>query len=411
MKTGVLRSLIVCVGLIALLAGNAAARERPKSPAPQTATTAPPIEATKPAPRTPFTAEEQSRAAIPGMPDARFFADSMADYRTALPTHKGAWLILSSGGSGGAYGAGLLNGWSEAGTRPEFAMVTGVSAGALMAPFAFLGAALDETLRKNFTEITAADIFEDRKGPAALLDTWPLNERIAQQITPELVAAVATEHGKGRRLFVVTASLDAERPYLWNMGAIAAHGGEAAVALFRSVLLAAASIPGEFPPVAIETEADGKRLTELHADGGLFGPFYIAPEDWLLEASSLRLPTPHLYVIVNSKLAPEFGLTEPSLVSVLARSISAAVKVGARAELTLAAAAARRDGIVLDAASVDSSFDHPNTALFDESYMRALYDLGAKAARDGTAFHRLAPEGGEVAGKLPAATTGFSAKP
>jgi predicted acylesterase/phospholipase RssA len=393
-----------------LIAGDSAAREQKQHTAPP----APKVTAAAPAPRPSFTGEEQSRAVIPGMPDARFFADSIGDYRDALPTQEGPWLILSSGGSGGAYGAGLLNGWSEAGTRPEFAMVTGVSVGALMAPFAFLGAAHDDTLRRNFTEISAADIFEDRKGQAALLDTWPMKERIAAQITPELVAAVAAEHARGRRLFVVTASLDAERPVLWNMGAIAAHGGDAAVALFRNVLLAAASIPGEFPPVAIDVESDGKRLTELHADGGLFGPFYIAPEAWLLEPPSRPLPASHLYVVVNSKLTPEFFMTERSVVSVLARSISAAVKVGARAELALAAAAARRDGIALDAAAVDSGFDRPNRSLFDQSYMQALYDLGADAARKGTAFHRLAPAGGEMAGN-PAVgggeTTGFSGKP
>ncbi len=100
-----------------------------------------------PIPRTIFTAADQDAAVIANIPNARFWADSEPEYLRALPTMRGPWLILSAGGEDGAYGAGLLGGWSKTGKRPEFSLVTGVSTGALIAPFAFLGPKYDEMLR------------------------------------------------------------------------------------------------------------------------------------------------------------------------------------------------------------------------------------------------------------------------
>src|ERR1700688_1011367 len=205
-------------------------------------------------PRTPFTAADEALAAIPDMPDARFWADSVADFTAALPPQPGPWLALSSGGADGAFGAGLLNGLSESGHRPDYAVVTGVSTGALMAPFAFAGPRYDDALRAAYTKITAADVFEIGSTGESFVDSWPLKDLIAKQITPALLADIAAAHKSGRRLFIVTTDLDAERSVVWNMGAIAVHaadknGGDAALNLFRSVLLASSAIPGGFPPV------------------------------------------------------------------------------------------------------------------------------------------------------------------
>src|SRR4249920_1655412 len=133
--------------------------------------------------RTPFTLEEQDAAVVPGFPNVRVWGDSATDFARLLPQASGPWLAISGGGSDGAFGGGVLAGWTQAGTRPEFAVVTGSSIGALIAPFAFLGPRYDEEIRKNFTTISAADIFEDRATPDSLFDHWPLRRQVEQRIT------------------------------------------------------------------------------------------------------------------------------------------------------------------------------------------------------------------------------------
>ena len=190
-------------------------------------------------PRIPFTAADEVAATIPGMPDARFWADSVADFTAALPPQPGPWLALSSGGADGAFGAGLLNGLSESGNRPDYAVVTGVSTGALMAPFAFAGPSYDDALRAAYTKITAADVFEVGGTGESFVNSWPLKDLIAKQITPALLADIAAAHKSGRRLFVVTTDLDAERSVVWNMGAIAAMLPTRMAATPRSICSAA----------------------------------------------------------------------------------------------------------------------------------------------------------------------------
>ena len=195
------------------------------------------------------------------MPDARFWADSEADFKAALPARPGPWLVLSSGGADGAFGAGLLTGLSAAGKRPDYAVVTGVSTGSLMAPFAFAGSRYDEAFRKAYTEVTAADIFEAGSSTGeSFVNSWPLRDLIAKQVTPALLDDIAAAHRSGRRLFVVTSDLDADRTVVWNMGAIAAHGGEAALKLFRTVLLASASVPGALPAGAHRRRSERQAL-------------------------------------------------------------------------------------------------------------------------------------------------------
>ena len=171
------------------------ARANPKSCARYIATkgSAPAEQAKQPEQptRPDFTADDQAAASIPGVPDARFWADSEKDFLAAVPATPGPWLALSTGGGDGAFGAGLLNGWSESGKRPEFSVVTGVSTGSLMAPFAFVGSSQDSGLRRAYTEYNAGDIFEDTKTPESLVDTWPLKRLIAKEVTPELLAQVA----------------------------------------------------------------------------------------------------------------------------------------------------------------------------------------------------------------------------
>ena len=342
--------------------------------------------------RAPFTREDADAAVIPGIADARAWGDSETDFSRLLPQASGPWLAISGGGSDGAYGGGVLAGWTEAGTRPQFAVVTGVSIGALIAPFAFLGPSYDEEIRRNFTTIAAADIFEDRMTRDSLFDDWPLKRIIEQRVNDKLLAEIAAEHARGRRLFVATTNLDAGRRVIWNMGAIAAHGGDKALKLFRSVLLASCSIPGFFSPVGIEAEAKGKPLEEMHNDGTLTAPFFVLPESMLSAGNTARPPLTQLYVIVNSKLGAEFVITDRNIPGVLGRSIAVALTAALRAEVMLTYVGAKAHGIGLHVAYVDPTFNQPSRGPFDGKYMQALYEAGVAAGKKGSAFEDALPD-------------------
>jgi len=342
-------------------------------------------------PRIPFTAADEAAAAIPDMPDARFWADSVTDFTAALPPQPGPWLALSSGGADGAFGAGLLNGLSESGKRPDYAVVTGVSTGALMAPFVFAGPRYDEALRAAYTKIMAADVFEVGSTGESFVDSWPLKELIAKQITPALLADIAAAHRAGRRLFIVTTDLDAQRSVVWNMGAIASHaadknGGDAALNLFRKVLLASSAIPGGFPPVLIDVEANGKVFQEMHVDGGVGGQFFVAPAAVMAATSDYRLPATALYVVINTGLQPDFQIVTRSTPSILTGTVGAAVKVDTRLMIDRAYLAAKRSGVAFNIASIPPSFNAPSRGPFDPDYMGALFQLGEAQGKSATPF-------------------------
>jgi len=347
-------------------------------------------------PRIPFTAADEALAAIPDMPDARFWADSVADFTAALPQQPGPWLALSSGGADGAFGAGLLNGLSESGHRPDYAVVTGVSTGALMAPFAFAGPRYDDALRAAYTKITAADVFEIGSTGESFVDSWPLKDLIAKQITPALLADIAAAHKSGRRLFIVTTDLDAERSVVWNMGAIAVHaadknGGDAALNLFRNVLLASSAIPGGFPPVLIDVEANGKKFQEIHVDGGVGGQFFVAPAAVMAATSDYRLPATALYVVINTGLQPDFQIVNRSTPSILTGTVGAAVKVDTRLMIDRAYLAAKRSGVDFNIATIPADFSAPSRGPFDPDYMNALFQLGENLGKSAAPFGSAPP--------------------
>src|ERR1700688_4183520 len=337
-------------------------------------------------PRIPFTAADEALAAIPGMPDARFWADSIADFTAALPPQPGPWLALSSGGADGAFGAGLLDGLSDSGKRPDYAVVTGVSSGALMAPFVFAGPRYDDALRTAYTKITAADIFEVGGTGESFVDSWPLKDLIAKQITPAVLADIAAAHKRGRRLFVVTTDLDAERSVVWNIGAIAVHGGDAALTLIRNVLLASSAIPGGFPPVLIDVEANGRPFQEMHVDGGVGGQFFVAPAAVMAATSDYRLPATALYVVINTGLQPGFQIVPRSTASILTGTVGAAVMVDTRLMIDRAYLAAKRSGIDFNIASIPADFNVPSRGPFDPDYMSALFQLAETQGKSATPF-------------------------
>jgi hypothetical protein len=351
--------------------------------------------------RPPFTAEEAEKAVVLGLPDARAWGDSEDEFARLLPSASGPWLALSGGGSDGAYAAGLLSGLTQSGNRPQFAVVTGSSIGALIAPFAFLGPSHDEELHRLFTTITAGDIFEDRPTTTSLMDSWPLKQTIEQHATAQLLAEIAAEHRRGRRLLAVTTNLDSGRRVIWNMGAIAERGDDKALQLFRDVLLASASIPGIFPPVTIEAQANGREIQELHNDGTITAPFFVAPEMVLAGTGTVHLPTREIYVIVNAKLAPGFELTAPQTTTVvLGRSIELALRSALRVELLLTLEAAQKQGISLSVAQIDPEFSHLSRGAFDPDYMKAVYQFGLEQAKAGKAFETVAADAPELRGGI-----------
>jgi predicted acylesterase/phospholipase RssA len=191
-------------------------------------------------------------------------------HRQVLPPT--SYLAISGGSDNGAFSAGFLNGWTKAGTRPQFKLVTGVSTGALIAPFAFLGPEYDGTLKSMYQNVSRKDILIDRAFYSvflgdAMADTTPLLRLLKVKVTQKMVDAIGAEYGKGRLLFLATTNLDAKRPVVWNITKIAASGQPGAVELIQKIMLASASIPGVFPPVMFKVEADGKSYEEMHVDG------------------------------------------------------------------------------------------------------------------------------------------------
>ena len=284
-------------------------------------------------PRTPLTKELSTTAVIPGIPKARIWGDetpawaknwkpsSPEERKMKLPalygkTHE--YLAISGGGSKGAFAVGLLLGWSEAGTRPEFEIVTGVSTGALIAPFAFLGSEYDATLKEIYTGVSTKDILTERNvlvglTSDAMTDSTPLLKLIQKYVTPRVMNELATEFRKGRQLNVATTNLDAGRPVIWNLGEIAASGQPRALELIHKILLASASIPVAFPPVLIEVEAQGRKFDELHVDGGGASQVYLYPLgiDWRHITEALNVQgNPNVYLIRNDRLDPEFEPVE-----------------------------------------------------------------------------------------------------
>jgi len=310
------------------------------------------------------------------------------------------YLILSGGGANGAYGAGVLKAWSELGTRPEFTMVTGISTGALTAPFAFLGSEYDDVLEEVYTTLDTSSLLADRSmwkviGGDAVFDTTPLSRILEKVLTDKVIQALAREYERGRTLAVGTTNLDASRPVVWNITRMAASGHPEAPALIRKVLLASASIPGAFPPVYIPVQTpDGKTYDEMHVDGGAASQMFFYPSgvDWRKIEELLDVQgTPEMYVIRNAWLEPTYVVVEPRLLPIAGRTIDSLIRTQGRGDFYRMYALAERDGINLHATWIP---DEAREALgvepseaFDPKYMRALFDYGYRRVLDGKAWY------------------------
>jgi predicted acylesterase/phospholipase RssA len=358
-------------------------------------------------------AEATESLAVLGVPNARFSADGDAvDWvreaeamvgrrRAALGGERGRvppanFLALSGGGDNGAFGAGLLTGWSQSGQRPEFDVVTGISAGALIAPFAFLGPEYDEALRSVFVDVAPADLVVVGRVVFALLfgeavaDTSPLYRLISRHADEAMLRAIAREYAKGRLLLIGTTNLDVQRPVVWNIGAIASSGHPDALDLFRRILLASASIPGAFPPVFIDVEHEGRPHQEMHVDGGATTQVFFYPHALDFQAVSRgwgggrRERT--VWVVRNGRFDVDRASTGRSVVRIARRSVETLLHFSGIADIDRIYLTSRRDGVNFRVAAIGADFSAPRREPFDPAYMRALFDYGVARGRGATAW-------------------------
>lgn len=304
------------------------------------------------------------------------------------------FLAISGGGDNGAYGAGFLNGWSAAGTRPEFKVVTGISTGALIAPFAFLGPKYDYVLEKVYTTTAQKDIFKKRGIVKAIFgeamaDTRPLAGVIGSYVDRALLDEIAAEYAKGRILLVGTTNLDALEPVIWNMTAIAASQDPSAISLFRSILLASASIPGAFPPVMIDVSVGGARYQEMHVDGGTMTQVFLYPPSFSIAGVPDRKRM--LFIIRNARLDPDWASVNRRTLSIAARAIASLTTTQGIGDLYRIYATSQRDGIDYNLTYIPQTFTRRHEEEFDTAYMRALYDTGLQAAKAGYQWQKYPP--------------------
>jgi len=353
-------------------------------------------------PRTPYTASDAASSRVLDVNELRRYADEPASIfrkETNVSVRAGAlsYLALSGGGADGAYGAGVLNGWTAAGTRPQFSVVSGVSTGALIAPFAFLGPAYDATLREVYTSGIAESLLDapsilNALFGSGLFGNTRLRELVARYVDQDMLAAIAAEHAKGRKLFIVTTDLDTQRTVIWDMGRIATIGSPQALSLFRDVTAASASIPVVFPPMLINAEANGHRFQEMHVDGGVTAPVLTLPEAFLLRngvpAGGLRM---NIYILINNKVERDFQLVPNSTIDIAARASASVTKTQIRSILYGTSDFARRNSFGFNLTYIDRDFPSPGSSGFETTYMRSLYQYGYDKAKTGEFWAKAPP--------------------
>ena len=339
------------------------------------------------------TSSPKSAAALPNLPAARTRREHVG--RQAHRRNPGTLRRRR----GRRIWCGLLAGWTARGDRPEFEIVTGVSAGAIIAPFAFLGPKYDSQLKEIWTEyqmneIVVAQILPGLFGGSALADTGPMANLLEKYVTPELLQEVAAQYARGRILMVLTTNLDAQRPVVWNMGEIARIGTQEALDLFRSVILASSAIPGAFPPVSIPVEANGKPYEELHVDGGTTRETFVLPVQAPFRAFDrlyAKPPIRKLYLVKNGKFSPEAQVVEAKTLSIASRAIATLIKSQNWSEIYRIYRLADDDHADFNLIAVPDTFKEKPKTIIDPVYQTALYDFAYKMAASGTPWMKHPP--------------------
>jgi predicted acylesterase/phospholipase RssA len=353
-------------------------------------------------PRPGFTQEELAAASPPFRYDfsndaarSRFEADTRragqapADGRFDL-------LALSGGGANGAFGAGIMTAWDD---QPAFEVVTGVSTGALIAPFVFAGRSFDPALTRAYTSGQTEGLLKSRGLLALFLpgvfNPAPLRDLVLDNVDDALLRAVAAEHARGRRLYVATTSLDTQTQIVWDMGALATQDDVQSRLLFVNVLIASASIPGAFPPVPLTYEHAGREVSEVHVDGGTVANFLVAPEPLLLTDNLGSGGEGRIWVLINGKPDPKFQVATLSPARIAARSFDTMMKAITRSDLASTAQFARANGMTMNVAMIGADVEEDSLDFGRENMLR-LYQAGQQAMRDGKAWRTVIDEEGKA---------------
>jgi hypothetical protein len=350
-----------------------------------------------------LTAAQSDQVLVLGIPNARFMRSDVAQLQQEFvaaaqreiemrrragqqgPLPPVEMLAISGGGDDGAFGAGLLVGWTARGDRPNFKGVTGVSTGALTAPFAFLGPDYDPQLREVYTETTASDIFTPRGKLAAVFDdamsdTAPLRETVSRLVDDHMVQRIGEEYAKGRLLLILTTNLDAGQECIWNIGAIAASGKPGARDLIIKILMASSAIPGVFPPVMIDLDVDGQHRQEMHVDGGVFAQVFLYPPGINAgEATSLAGTTGRrrdAYIIRNGRLVSAEANVERRTLPIAKRAVSTMIATSGVNDMIRIYAVTSRDHVGYHLAYIGEDFTPAYKGPFDQTYMRSLFQYG-----------------------------------
>ena len=359
-------------------------------------------------------AQSLNKAQISGLPSVRYListqagVDAMVNDVIKLEQSRGMnafsgdanFLALSGGGDDGAFGAGLLVGWSKQGSRPSFNLVTGISTGALIAPFAFLGKDYDPILQQVYTSIKPNDVYVERGILSGifsdgLADSTPLYRLISKYVDADFLKKIAYEHNtNGRWLLIGTTNIDAGQPVIWNMGRIATIGSPEALELFRRIMLASASIPGAFPPVMFDFLLDGQAFQEMHVDGGASTQVFLYPSAAAQKANDLGLKrrvNRQAYIIRNSRLDPRWNETERRTLSVAGRAISQLIQTQGIGDLYRIYNTTQSDNVGFNLAYIGSDFNEPHNEEFDTKYMNALFQYGYAHAIKGYSWSKYPP--------------------
>ena len=329
-----------------------------------------------------------------------------AGHAAAPPTVE--LLVISGGGDWGAFGAGFLKGWSRvqgALALPQFDAVTGVSTGALIAPFAFLG------------DAQALDTIESlyrHPQPDWVKQRWPLyflpsnssfatvpglEREMRARVDLALLRRVADASRAGRFLLVNTTDIDDGGMWVWDVGREAQRAVESGnVDRVHRILLASAGIPGAFPFREIDDV--------LYVDGGVTGNILYGgrvreeqsfPAPWVAAYPHLPVPTIRYWVLFNNQLRPLPQVTEPTWPAVVARSLEmgtrAATLTSMRHLFAQATISRLMRGATIDVriVAVPDDFVPPKPGTFDKDTMNALADLGEKMGAEASSWRTEAP--------------------
>jgi len=312
------------------------------------------------------------------------------------------YLALSGGANDGAFGAGVLYGWSAAGIRPQFNIVTGVSTGALIAPFAFLGSDYDDELKEAYTTMSSEKVvtgsfmtfMQGITGGLAVADNSPLAKKIKDVITQDMLDRIGEEHRKGRRLLMGTTNIEAQRSVIWDIGAIANSGNPDRLKLFHTIMLASSAVPGVVKPIFIDVTVDGQEYNEIHADGGVTTQLFLYPLQTIKgESAQFKKHgiARRLYIIRNNKAGPEYEPVVPGLFTITGRALLTLTKYNGLGDLYRLYLGATRDGIDYNLVQIPQDFKEESQELFDPKYMAKLFDVGYQMGKGGVPWEKAPP--------------------